>query len=112
MKREHVVPLYEQALAVLLVMNQINRHRPHIFPSYRNPLGPMNSKTGNMALKRIDFKDILVADLMRSIASTVINEKGFQPDLSEAALAHIDTHGIRKAYDRSQHLEQHRGMKA
>ena len=58
------------------------------------------------------FKDILVAHGMRSIASTVLNEKGFQPDVIEAALAHIDTNEVRRAYNRSQYLEQRRDMMA
>jgi len=112
MKRVHIVPLSEQALAVLEVMKPISQHRPHVFPGYRNPLEPMNSQTANMALKRMGFKDILVAHGMRSIASTVLNEKGFQPDVIEAALAHIDTNEVRRAYNRSQYLEQRRDMMA
>ncbi len=112
MKRMHIVPLSEQALAVLEVMKPVSKHRPHVFPGYRNPLEPMNSQTANMALKRMGFKDILVAHGMRSIASTVLNEKGFQPDVIEAALAHIDTNEVRRAYNRSQYLEQRRDMMA
>lgn len=47
---------------------------------------------------------------MRAIASTVLNEKGFPPDVIEAALAHIDTNEVRRAYNRSQYLEQRREM--
>ncbi|WP_168395097.1 tyrosine-type recombinase/integrase [Erwinia amylovora] len=112
MKRMHIVPLSEQVLAVPEVMKPISQHRPHVFPGYRNPLEPMNSQTANMALKRMGFKDILVAHGMRSIASTVLNEKGFQPDVIEAALTHIDTIGVRRAYNLSQYLEQRRNMMA
>ena len=63
-----------------------------------------------MALKRMGFKDILVAHVMRSIASTVLNEKGFQPDVIEAALAHVDKNEVRRAYNRSDYLEQRRPM--
>ncbi len=56
------------------------------------------------------FKDILVAHGMRSIDSTVLNEKGFQPDVIEAALAHIDTNEVSRAYNRSQYLDQRREM--
>lgn len=43
MKCIHSVTLFEQAHAVLVVMKPISQHRPHVFPSYRNPLEPMNS---------------------------------------------------------------------
>ena len=64
-KRMQIVSLSEQALVVLEVMKPINKHRPHIFPGYRNPLEPMNSQTANMALKRMGFKDIFVAHGMK-----------------------------------------------
>jgi hypothetical protein len=49
------------------------------------------------------FKDLLVAHGMRAIASTstVLNEKGFPPDVIEAALAQIDTNKVRRAYNKS-----------
>ncbi|MFN1680293.1 tyrosine-type recombinase/integrase [Acinetobacter baumannii] len=47
---------------------------------------------------------------MRYIASTILNEKSFPPDVIEAALAHIDTNKVRRAYNRSQYLEQRREM--
>jgi len=56
------------------------------------------------------FKGILVAHGMRSIASTVLNEKGFEPDVIDAALDHIDTNEVRRVYNRSQYLEQRSGM--
>jgi len=61
MKRMHIVPLSEQALAVLEVMEPISQHRPHVFPGYRNPLEPMNSQTANMAVKRMGLKYIVFA---------------------------------------------------
>jgi len=70
----------------------------------------MNGQTANMALKRMSFKDLLVAHGMRAIASTVLNEKGFPPDVIEAALAHIDTNEARRAYNRAQYIEQRREM--
>lgn len=71
----------------------------------------MNGQTANMALKHIDFKDILVTHGMRFIASMFLM-KGGQPDVIEAALANIDTNEVRRAYNRSQYLEQRRDMMA
>ena len=110
MKREHIVPLSQEALAILEVMRPISKHRDYVFPGYRNPLEAMNSQTANMALKRMGFKGLLVAHGMRAMASTVLNEKGFPADVIEAALAHIDTNEVRRAYNRTQYLEQRREM--
>ncbi|ECB1916268.1 DUF4102 domain-containing protein, partial [Salmonella enterica subsp. enterica serovar Newport] len=106
MRREHVIPLSSQALAVLEAMKPISAHREYIFPGYKNPQMPMNSQTVNVALKRMGFKGVLVSHGMRAIFSTAANEEGFEPDVIEAALAHVDTNDVRRAYNRSTYLEK------
>ncbi|WP_432726762.1 integrase domain-containing protein [Klebsiella grimontii] len=105
-KREHIVPLSTQALDILEVMKTISAHREHVFPSRNDPKHPMNSQTANAALKRIGYGGKLVAHGLRSIASTALNEAGFNPDVIEAALAHSDKNEVRRAYNRSTYLEQ------
>ncbi|HBU8524473.1 TPA: tyrosine-type recombinase/integrase [Klebsiella aerogenes] len=105
-KREHIVPLSIQALGILEVMKPISAHREHVFPSRNDPKKPMNSQTANAALKRIGYGGKLVAHGLRSIASTAMNEEGFQADVIEAALAHVDKNEIRRAYNRSTYIKQ------
>lgn len=109
-KREHIVPLSSKALDVLHVMKPISGHREFIFPSRCDPKQPMNSQTANAALKRIGYGGKLVAHGMRSIASTAMNEFGFNPDVIEAALAHIDKNEVRRAYNRSVYLSQRKKL--
>lgn len=87
-------------------MKSISAHREHIFPSRSAPHQPMNSQTANAALKRIGYGGKLVAHGLRSIASTAMNEAGFNADVIEAALAHSDKNEVRRAYNRSTYLEQ------
>ncbi|RKO82372.1 integrase [Pectobacterium parmentieri] len=110
MKRIHIVPLSEQALSILELMRPLSSHREYVFPSRIKPLQPMNSQTVNAALKRAGLGGILVSHGMRSIASTALNEQGFPPDVIEAALAHVDKNEVRRAYNRSDYLEQRRPM--
>ncbi|WP_232555469.1 integrase domain-containing protein [Klebsiella variicola] len=105
-KREHIVPLSPQALDILEVMKPIRAHREHIFPSRNDPKQSMNSQTANAALKRIGYGGKLVAHGLRSIASTALNEQGFNADVIEAALAHSDKNEVRRAYNRSIYLTQ------
>ncbi|MEB7623625.1 integrase domain-containing protein [Enterobacter vonholyi] len=104
-KREHIVPLSPQALEILEVMKPISAHREFVFPSRNDPKQPMNSQTANAAIKRIGYGGRLVAHGLRSIASTAMNEEGFNPDVIEAALAHSDKNEVRRAYNRSTYLE-------
>lgn len=106
MRRDHVIPLCAQALAVLENMKPISTHREHVFPGFKDPKQPMCSQTANAALKRMGFKGLLVSHGLRAIFSTAANEEGFESDVIEAALAHIDTNSVRRAYNRSQYIEK------
>ncbi|MEM5488791.1 integrase domain-containing protein [Enterobacter cloacae] len=103
-KREHIIPLSPQALEILKLMKPISAHREHVFPSRNDLKQPMNSQTANAALKRIGYGGKLVAHGLRSIASTTLNEEGFNGDIIEAALAHTDKNEVRKAYNRNTYL--------
>lgn len=109
-RREHRIPLTEQMLALLGVMKPISGHRDFIFPSDRDPKKPCNSQTANMALKRMGFAGRLVSHGLRSLASTTLNEQGFDPDLVESALAHVDDNQVRSAYNRTDYLERRKPM--
>lgn len=109
-RREHRIPLTEQMLELLEVIKPISGHREFIFPSDRDPKKPCNSQTANMALKRMGFAGRLVSHGLRSLASTTLNEQGFDRDLIEAALAHVDDNQVRSAYNRTDYLERRRPM--
>ncbi|HBR0760188.1 TPA: tyrosine-type recombinase/integrase, partial [Klebsiella quasipneumoniae] len=109
-KREHIVPLSPQAIEILEIMKPISAHRKFIFPSRNDHNKPMNSQTANAALKRIGYAGKLVAHGLRSIASTAMNEEGFNPDVIEAALSHNDKNEVRRAYNRSTYLEQRKQL--
>jgi len=109
-KREHIVPLSSQALALLEVMHPISGHMAHVFPSQRDPLRHANEGTPNVALKRMGFKDRLTAHGMRALASTTLNEQSFDYDVIEMALAHIDPNGTRRSYNHAKYLPRRRVM--
>lgn len=44
------------------------------------------------------------------MASTTLNEQGFDSDVIEAALSHSDKNAIRKAYNRTTYLERRRPL--
>lgn len=109
-RRQHRIPLTQQMLDLLDVMKPISERREFIFPSDRDPKKPCNSQTANMALKRMGFAGRLVSHGLRSLASTTLNEQGFEPDLIEAALAHVDDNQVRSAYNRTDYLERRKPM--
>lgn len=105
-KKAHIIPLTPQCLAILEVMKPISSRSEYVFPSDRNPKTHTNSQTANMALKRMGFDKQLVAHGLRSLASTALNEQGFDGDVIEAALAHTGKNEVRNAYNRANYLER------
>lgn len=105
-KKAHSVPLSPQSLALLELMRPISGRSPFVFPSDRNFHKPRNSSTANVALKRMGFDGVLVAHGLRSLASTTLNEQGFDPDIIEAALAHVGGNEVRNAYNRADYIKR------
>jgi integrase len=106
MKVKHTVPLTQQVLNLLELVKPLTGERKYIFPADRHPNKPSGSERANKALQRIGFKGRLVAHGMRSLASTTLNEQGFDGDVIEAALAHQEENEVRRAYNRSKYLER------
>lgn len=109
-RREHTIPLTPQTIALLEIMRPISGNRDFVFPSHKDPRLPTNNQTANAALKRMGFGGLLVAHGLRSIASTTLNEQGFDSDVIEAALAHVDKNEVRRAYNRTDYLERRRPL--
>jgi integrase len=110
MKKPHTIPLSPQVLALLGVIKAMSGHREYLFPNHRDPKKHANSQSANVALKRMGFAGELVSHGLRSLASTTLNEQSFDPDVIEAALAHIDKNEVRAAYNRAEYIERRRVM--
>lgn len=111
-RRPHSIPLSDHAVALLESLKTHSGHREYVFPTDRSPRTHANSQTANMALKRMGFQDRLVSHGMRSMASTILNEHGWDPELIEVALAHVDKDEVRSAYNRADYIERRRPMMA
>ena len=109
-RRIHVIPLTEHAIALLETIKPYSGHREYVFPADRDPRDHCNSQTANMALKRMGFEGRLVSHGMRSIASTILNEHGWESELIEVALAHVDKDGVRSTYNKADYIERRRPM--
>lgn len=109
-KKEHIVPLTMQTMALLDILKPISGNSPYIFPSDRLHNRPSHSETANRALQRMGYKGVLVSHGLRALASTTLNEQGFDDDVIEAALAHQDKNQVRSAYNRATYLERRRKL--
>lgn len=109
MKRQHTVPLSESAVTILSEIKPLSSSSEYLFPADQ-VTRQINKEAANKALRKLGYKDKLVAHGLRSLASTTLNEQGFDPDVIEAALAHVDKNEVRRAYNRAEYLERRRIM--
>lgn len=116
MRREHRVPLPQQALAILKELQATTGTGRLVFPGYGISGGqgrkveqrPISENTLNGALRRMGFaQDEMSSHGFRAAASTLLNESGkFSADAIERALAHQDPDAVRRAYARGEHWQE------
>jgi integrase len=71
----------------------------------------MSENTVNAALRRLGYDgDVQTGHGFRSMASTLLNEQGFPPDVIELQLAHAERNKVRAAYNKAQRLGERRNM--
>jgi integrase len=108
----HIVPLARQALAILRELQALTGGLgEYVFPSLLTLTRPMSNNTVNTALRRLGYtKEQMTGHGFRSMASTLLNELGFPPDVIELQLAHAERNKIRAAYNKAQRLAERRKM--
>mgnify|MGYP000274084310 CR=1 FL=1 len=109
MKTEHVVPLSSQALTILEVLKEIAGPSRYVFHG-RNPSKPISNNTMLYALYRLGYKGKMTGHGFRAVASTVLNEMGFNPDVIERQLAHCERNEVRGAYNPAEYLSERKKM--
>ncbi|MBW3762149.1 tyrosine-type recombinase/integrase [Aeromonas jandaei] len=110
MRVPHIVPLSRQALAVLEELRQISGHCELLFPSERKLTNPISENTLSYAMGRMGYKGIATPHGFRALASTILNEEGFDPDVIERQLAHAERNKVRAAYHRAEYLDDRRKL--
>jgi integrase len=111
MRREHIVPLSQQSVAIFKEIQALNTQRRYVFSSLRTPKRPISNNTLNAALRCMGYrKDQMTAHGFRSMASTLLNEQGFRADIIEKQLAHEERNAIRAAYNRAEYLPERTQM--
>lgn len=112
MKREHKIPLSAWSLELLHELHAITGQGTQLFPS-RTKIGSyISENTLNKIIERIGFKELTTLHGFRSLASSTLNEKGFNPDAIELQLAHQSSDKSRKPYNRTDYWQERVEMMA
>ncbi len=117
MKTEHFVPLSKQAIRVLSELKPISGQYELVFPSEKIRQNPMSDNTMRLAMFRMGYdgntegKSRATPHGFRANASSILNEKGFNPDAIERQLSHMERNGVRAAYTHhARYLEERENM--
>jgi len=111
MGEQHIVPLSKQALALLKDLKSITGCGRYLFPSLRTATRPISDNTVNAALRRLGYSsDEMTGHGFRTMASTLLNELGWNPDAIERQLAHDERNLSRASYNHAQYLDERRRM--
>ena len=111
MREQHIVPLSRQALGILRELQPLTGEGKYLFPSPRSWDRPMSENAVLAALRRMGYSgDQMTGHGFRSMASTILNEQGWNRDAIERQLAHAERDEIRAAYNYAQHLPERRKM--
>ncbi len=111
MKEQHIVPLSNQAIAVLREIQPLTGRGRYVFPSERGGGRPMSENTINGALRRLGYaKDEMTGHGFRSLASTLLHELGVPHTVIERQLAHSERNKVSAAYNFAEHLPERRKM--
>jgi len=109
-RKDHVIPLTNQAISLLQQMKPFSGHLEYVFPNQRDRQEKAGPDSANNALKRAGLKGKQTAHGMRTMASSTLNEEEFNPDVIEAALYHLDPNEQRRTYNRTDYFKQRRVM--
>lgn len=116
MKRRlpHVIPLSTQALELLNLLKPLTgeaKSSRYLFPSIRSNARPMSNNTVNSALRRLGYSaDDIVGHGFRRMASTLLNEQGWNRDAIERQLAHKEPNKSRATYNAAEYLPERTRM--
>jgi integrase len=110
-RRQHIVPLARQAVEILQELGPATGHLRYVFPGEYHRRRPMSENTVNAALRRLGYtSDQMTGHGFRSMASTLLNEQGWDTEAIERQLAHVEGNSVKAAYNYAQHLPVRRKM--
>lgn len=104
-KRIHVVPLAEQTVCILDELKTLTGGEGLVFPSPMSKKRCLSDMAILTAIRRMGYtKEEMTAHGFRALASTNLEQLGYDVRLIEIQLAHADQDQVRAAYKREMHL--------
>lgn len=111
MRTIHIVPLSKQSIEVLEEIQPLTGRGKYVFPSTRSAVRPMSNNAVTGALRRMGYtSEEMTGHGFRSMASTLLNEQGYNWDAVERQLAHSERNSVRAAYNYADYIPERTKM--
>lgn len=95
MRSVHIVPLSTKAISILKEIFPLTGDGKYVFPGAVAKNRPMSDNAILSALRRLGYsKDEMTGHGFRSMASTLLNEQGWNRDAFERQLAHAEPDSV------------------
>jgi integrase len=112
------VPLANQSVSILKSMEPLTGDLEYVFISGHSKGKPLSENTTTAALRRFINPvtgepfgtGYMTSHGFRHMASTLLNEMGYDPDVIELQLAHINKDRIRATYNKAQLMDKRTQM--
>jgi integrase len=113
-KRPHLVPLSRQVLELLEFLKRFTApmgYSSFVFPTKNSNIIPMTGHAICAALRIMGYTSAqMTAHGFRTLASTNLNEQGWNSDVIELSLAHVERNAVRAAYNHAERLPERQKM--
>jgi len=108
MKRTHLVPMSKQVSSIL---SSIKTNNDFVFSSPRGKSRHITPESLRAGLRRLGLtNDDLTTHGFRHMASTRLNELGFNSNVIERQLAHCEANKVKAAYNHAEYLQERTKM--
>lgn len=107
-RKDHVIPLATQAIALMNELKQVTGENEFVFPNRLKNDGVISENTILKVLESLGYKGKMTGHGFRSLARSVLGERGYRWEVLEAMLSHAVPSETAGAYIRTTYFEERR----
>tara|TARA_B100001123_G_scaffold390883_1_gene468826 strand:- start:1064 stop:2218 length:1155 start_codon:yes stop_codon:yes gene_type:complete len=108
-KRDQLVPLSRQAVAILEAQREITGRFVYVFANPDKPEQPISENGMLQAIYGLGYKGRMTSHGARHIASTILHENMFPEPVIDMQMAHVPK-GVRARYNKAEYLPPRKEM--
>ena len=111
MNKDHLIPMSTQVYETLSELREVKTGSVYVFPSPRNINKCITTNALLVSLRVLGIdKEQFTTHGFRHMASTRLNEMGFNSDVIERQLSHTESNKVKAAYNHAEHLNKRISM--